>query len=63
KGEGRGVNPEKVVVPVLYGIQRFAVANRSRVGTLDERHLPFIVGTDIEHTEAIDRRLKAMDAT
>ncbi|GKA17115.1 hypothetical protein Tco_0696952 [Tanacetum coccineum] len=63
KREGRGVNPEKVVVPVLYGIQRLAVANRSRVGTLDERHPPFIVGTGIEHTEAINRGLKAVDAT
>ncbi|GJW94284.1 hypothetical protein Tco_0173956 [Tanacetum coccineum] len=36
---------KKVVVLVLYGIQRLAVANRSRIGTLDERHPPFIVGT------------------
>ncbi|GKB38128.1 hypothetical protein Tco_0883070 [Tanacetum coccineum] len=54
---------KKVVVLVLYGIQRLAVANRSRIGTLDERHPPFIVGTGIEHTEAINKGLKAVDAT
>ncbi|GKB24454.1 hypothetical protein Tco_0863855 [Tanacetum coccineum] len=62
KEGGHGINPEKMVVPVLYGIQQFAIANGTRVGTFAERHPPFILGTGIKHTEAIDRRLKAVDA-
>ncbi|GJS77896.1 hypothetical protein Tco_0727777 [Tanacetum coccineum] len=63
KREGRGIDLEKMVVPVLYEIQWFAIGNGSRVGTFAERHPHFILGTGIEHTQAIDRRLKAVDAT
>ncbi|GJU91390.1 hypothetical protein Tco_1303813 [Tanacetum coccineum] len=59
KKEGVDDQTQKIsrFVLVLYGIQRLAVANRSRIGTLDERHPPFIVGTGIEHTEAINKGL------
>ncbi|GKE12671.1 hypothetical protein Tco_1416222, partial [Tanacetum coccineum] len=57
------VNPEKVVIPVLYKIQRFAITNRGRIRTLNKRHPPLIVRASIEHAEAIDRGVKTIDAT